>query len=470
MLIPLILSGGSGTRLWPVSRRNLPKQFLSLSGDGTLFQQAVTRTQKLPEAAAPIVVASEDHRFLAADQLLEAGVQGASIVLEPIARNTAPAIALGALKAVERDPQALLLVLPADHLIGDTTSFVAAVQQALPAARDGWLVTFGIRPDRPETGFGYIRRAESIGENAFRVERFVEKPDLATAQGYVADGGYDWNSGMFLFKAARYLEELGQHAPEMLEAVRKAYATGHGDLDFVRVDAEAFAKVPDNSIDYAVMEKTARAAVIPVSCAWSDIGSWSALWLSGPHDEQGNQREGDTLTVNTRNSLLRSHDRHMIATVGVDDLIVVSTPDATLVAHRDAAQDVKKVVDQLKASGRTEHSFHRVVHRPWGSYDSLEAGGRFQVKRIVVKPGASLSLQKHHHRAEHWIVVSGTAEVTCDEKVFLLAENQSTYIPLGSVHRLRNPGKVPLELIEVQSGSYLGEDDIVRFDDVYGRA
>jgi mannose-1-phosphate guanylyltransferase/mannose-6-phosphate isomerase len=470
MLIPLILSGGSGTRLWPVSRRNLPKQFLSLSGDGTLFQQTVARTQKLPDVAAPIIVASEDHRFLAADQLLEAGVKGPSILLEPVARNTAPAIALGALKALERDPQALLLVLPADHLIGDTQSFVAAVQQALPAARDGWLVTFGIRPDRPETGFGYIRRAESIGGAAFRVERFVEKPDLATAEGYVKDGGYDWNSGMFLFKAARYLEELGQHAPEMLEAVRQAYATGHGDLDFVRVNAEAFAKVPDNSIDYAVMEKTSRAAVVPVSCAWSDIGSWSALWLSGQHDEQGNQREGDTLTVNTRNSLLRSHDRHMIATVGVDDLIVVSTPDATLVAHRDAAQDVKKVVDQLKASGRTEHSFHRVVHRPWGSYDSLEEGGRFQVKRIVVKPGASLSLQKHHHRAEHWIVVSGTAEVTCDEKVFLLAENQSTYIPLGSVHRLRNPGKVPLELIEVQSGSYLGEDDIVRFDDVYGRA
>ncbi|GGA11374.1 mannose-1-phosphate guanylyltransferase/mannose-6-phosphate isomerase [Dyella caseinilytica] len=470
MLIPLILSGGSGTRLWPVSRRNLPKQFLALSGDGTLFQQAVTRTQKLPEATAPIIVASEDHRFLAADQLLEAGVQGATIVLEPIARNTAPAIALGALKAVERDPQALLLVLPADHLIGDTENFAAAVQQALSAARDGWLVTFGIRPDRPETGFGYIRRAESIDGSAFRVERFVEKPNLTTAESYVKDGGYDWNSGMFLFKASRYLEELGQHAPDMLATVRAAYATGHGDLDFVRVDAEAFAKVPDNSIDYAVMEKTSRAAVIPVSCAWSDIGSWSALWLSGQHDEQGNQREGDTLTVNTRNSLLRSHDRHMIATVGVDDLIVVSTPDATLVAHRDAAQDVKKVVDQLKASGRTEHSFHRVVHRPWGSYDSLEAGGRFQVKRIVVKPGASLSLQKHHHRAEHWIVVSGTAEVTCDDKVFLMAENQSTYIPLGSVHRLRNPGKVPLELIEVQSGSYLGEDDIVRFDDVYGRA
>ncbi len=470
MLIPLILSGGSGTRLWPVSRRNLPKQFLSLSGDGTLFQQTVTRTQKLPNVAAPIVVASEDHRFLAADQLLELGVDGATIVLEPTPRNTAPAIALGALKALERDAEALLLVLPADHLIGDTESFVAAVQQALPAAREGWLVTFGIRPDRPETGFGYIRRGESIGGDAFRVAQFVEKPDQPTAQTYLSNGSYDWNSGMFLFKASRYLEELGQHAPEMLAAVREAYATGRSDLDFVRVDSAAFAKVPDNSIDYAVMEKTSRAAVIPVSCAWSDIGSWSALWLSGQHDEQGNQREGDTMAINTRNSLLRSHDRHMIATVGVDDLIVVSTPDATLVVHRDAAQDVKKVVDQLKASGRTEHSFHRVVHRPWGSYDSIEAGGRFQVKRIAVKPGASLSLQKHHHRAEHWIVVSGTAEVTCDENVFLLAENQSTYIPLGSVHRLRNPGKVPLELIEVQSGSYLGEDDIVRFDDVYGRA
>jgi mannose-1-phosphate guanylyltransferase / mannose-6-phosphate isomerase len=470
MLIPLILSGGSGTRLWPVSRRNMPKQFLSLTGQDTLFQQTVARTRLLPDVAAPVVVASEDHRFLAADQLLEAGVKGATIVLEPLARNTAPAIALGALKALELDPEALLLVLPADHLIGDTESFTAAVQQALPAAREDWLVTFGIRPDRPETGFGYIRRAESIGGSAFRVAQFVEKPDQDTAQGYLENGGYDWNSGMFLFKAARYLDELGQHAPDMLAAVRTAYATGHGDLDFVRVDATAFAKVPDNSIDYAVMEKTSRAAVIPVSCAWSDIGSWSALWLAGKHDEQGNQREGDTLAVNTRNSLLRSHDRHMIATVGVDDLIVVSTPDATLVAHRNAAQDVKKVVDQLKASGRTEHSFHRVVHRPWGSYDSLEAGGRFQVKRIVVKPGASLSLQKHHHRAEHWIVVSGTAEVTCDDKVFLMTENQSTYIPLGSVHRLSNPGKVPLELIEVQSGSYLGEDDIVRFDDVYGRS
>lgn len=469
MLIPLILSGGSGTRLWPVSRRNLPKQFLSLTGRGTLFQQTISRTQLLPSVGSPIVVASEDHRFLAAEQLLESGIEGATIVLEPVGRNTAPAIALGALQALERDPDALLLVLPADHLIGETDSFIQGVNLALPAARDGALVTFGIRPDRPETGFGYIRRGEAIGESAFRVAQFVEKPALATAESYVADGNYDWNSGMFLFKASRYLEELEQHAPAMLKAVRDAHASAKIDLDFVRVDREKFAAVPDDSIDYAVMEKTQRAVVIPVKCDWSDIGSWSALWLAGARDAQGNLREGDTIAINTRNSLLRSHDRHLLATVGVDDLIVVSTPDATLVAHRDAAQDVKRVVDELKAAGRTEHSLHRVVRRPWGSYDSLESADRFQVKRIVVKPGAALSLQKHHHRAEHWIVVSGTAEVTCDDRVFLLGENQSTYIPLGSVHRLRNPGKVPLEIIEVQSGSYLGEDDIVRFEDVYGR-
>ena len=470
MLTPLILSGGSGTRLWPVSRRNLPKQFLALAGRETLFQQTVARTQHLPAVQAPIVVASEDHRFLAAEQLLQSGVNGAAILLEPCARNTAPAIALGAMHALARDPDAMLLVLPADHLIGDGEQFVDAVTRAIPVAQAGWLVTFGIRPDRPETGFGYIRRAEALPEGGFRVERFVEKPDAATAEGYVVDGGYDWNSGMFLFSAARYLEELGTHAPQMLAAVRAAYASASTDLDFVRIDGELFAAVPDNSIDYAVMEKTQRAAVLPVSCGWSDIGSWSALWMAGERDGDGNLREGDTLTVSTHNSLLRSHERHLIATVGVDDLIVVTTPDATLVARRDAAQDVKKIVDQLKSSGRSEHSLHRVVQRPWGSYDSLEAGERFQVKRIVVKPGASLSLQKHHHRAEHWIVVSGTAEVTCDQKVFLLGENQSTYIPLGSTHRLRNPGKVPLELIEVQSGSYLGEDDIVRFDDVYGRA
>ena len=470
MLIPLILSGGSGTRLWPVSRKNLPKQFLELAGKGTLFQQTLERTLKLPAVAAPIVVASEDHRFLAAEQLLQIGIGSATIVLEPLARNTAPAIALGALQAMQVDGDPLLLVLPADHLIGNTATFVDAVNQAVPLAEQGWLVTFGIRPDRPETGFGYIRRAAAIDEHGFQVEQFVEKPDLATAASYLADGRYDWNSGMFLFKASRYLEELAEHAPDMLAAVREASARSSADLDFVRIDEESFSHVPDRSIDYAVMEKTSRAAVVPVDCTWSDIGSWSALWLTGEKDADGNMSEGDTLSIDSRNSLLRSHDRHLLATVGIDDLIVVTTPDATLVAHRDAAQDVKRIVEQLKASGRTEHSLHRVVHRPWGSYDSLEARDRFQVKRIVVKPGASLSLQKHHHRAEHWIVVSGTAEVTCDDKVFLLCENQSTYIPLGSTHRLRNPGKMPIELIEVQSGSYLGEDDIVRFDDVYGRA
>lgn len=470
MLIPLILSGGSGTRLWPVSRKNLPKQFLSLTGQGTMFQQTVARTRLLPDVAMPIVVASEDHRFLAAEQLLESGIKDATIVLEPMARNTAPAIALGALEAIQRDPEAILLVLPADHLIGDADSFTEGVRLALPTARAGWLTTFGIRPDRPETGFGYIRRAESIGDGVYQVAEFVEKPERSTAEAYLTDGGYDWNSGMFLFKASSYLEELGRYAPEILQAVRAAHSSAKADIDFVRIDAEAFAKVPDNSIDYAVMEKTRRAAVVPVACDWSDIGSWSALWLAGMRDDQGNLREGDTIAVNTGNSLLRTHDRHLLATVGVDDLIVVTTPDATLVAHRDAAQDVKRVVDELKAAGRSEHSLHRIVRRPWGSYDSIEAGERFQVKRIVVKAGAALSLQKHHHRAEHWIVVSGTAEVTCDEQVFLLAENQSTYIPLGSIHRLRNPGKVPLELIEVQSGSYLGEDDIVRLEDVYGRS
>jgi mannose-1-phosphate guanylyltransferase / mannose-6-phosphate isomerase len=470
MLIPLVLSGGSGTRLWPVSRKNLPKQFLSLAGDGTLFQQTLARTRALPDLAPPIVVAADDHRFLAAEQLREVGIADATIVLEPLARNTAPAIALGALAALERDPDAVLLVLPADHLVSDSAPFVDAVRAALPLAREGWLVTFGIRPDRPETGFGYIRRAEALAGGTFRVEQFVEKPDLPTAERYLADGGYDWNSGMFLFRAARYLEELAAHAPTMLDAVRDAYAAARRDLDFLRIDADAFARVPEDSIDYAVMEKTTRAAVVPLSCGWSDIGSWSALWLAGERDADGNVREGDTLAFDSHGCLLRSHDRHLLATVGVDDLIVVSTPDATLVAHRDAAQQVKRIVEELKRSGRSEHSLHRVVHRPWGSYDSLEAADRFQVKRIVVKPGASLSLQKHHHRAEHWVVVSGTAEVTCDDKVFLLGENQSTYIPLGSVHRLRNPGKEPLELIEVQSGSYLGEDDIVRFDDVYGRA
>jgi mannose-1-phosphate guanylyltransferase / mannose-6-phosphate isomerase len=472
MLIPLILSGGSGTRLWPISRRNLPKQFLSITGTDTLFQQTVRRAQSLPDVASPVIVASDDHRFLAAEQLQELGIMDASILLEPVARNTAPAIAVGALQALRRDPEALVLVLPADHLIGDNAAFSDVVARARPIAEQDWLVTFGIRPDRAETGFGYIRRGDALTADGatFRVSEFVEKPKVDVAEAYLASGEYDWNSGMFLFRASRYLDELGRHAPAMLEAARAAFDKANTDLDFIRLDAEAFASAPNDSIDYAVMEKTAHAAVVPVACEWSDIGSWDALWLAADKDADGNRLEGDVIAMDTHNSLVRSHERHLVATIGLDDIVVVTTPDATLVARRDASQDVKKVVDQLKAAGRTEHDLHRVVRRPWGSYDSLESGERFQVKRIVVKPGAALSLQMHHHRAEHWIVVKGVAEVTCDDKVFLLAENQSTYLPLGSRHRLRNPGKMPLELIEVQSGSYLGEDDIVRFDDVYGRA
>jgi mannose-1-phosphate guanylyltransferase / mannose-6-phosphate isomerase len=469
MLIPLILSGGSGTRLWPVSRRNLPKQFLSLAGRETLFQQTARRAMALPHADAPVVVAADDHRFLAAEQLLDSGITGASILLEPVGRNTAPAIAVGALQAQKRDPDALVLVLPADHLIADEKSFTDAVSLALTEARNGSLVTFGVRPDRAETGFGYIRRGEPVNESTFRVAEFVEKPDLQVAQRYLESGQYDWNSGMFLFYASRYLDELRLHAPAVLEAAQAAFTRANVDLDFIRLDSNTFAAAPNSSIDYAVMEKTKRAAVVPVACGWSDIGSWDALWLAAEKDAEGNHIEGDVIALNTRNSLVRSHDRHLVATIGLDDVVVVTTPDATLVARRDASQDVKKIVEHLKGAGRSEHDLHRIVRRPWGSYDSLESGERFQVKRIVVKPGAALSLQMHHHRAEHWIVVKGVAEVTCEDRVFLLAENQSTYLPLGSKHRLRNPGKVPVELIEVQSGSYLGEDDIVRFDDVYGR-
>ncbi len=469
MIIPLILSGGSGTRLWPISRKNLPKQFLSLAGSETLFQQTVQRALRLQDVAAPIVVASDGHRFLAAEQLKELNIQDADILLEPVARNTAPAIAVGALRAMARNVDAIILVLPADHLIGDDQAFRDAVAKARPLAEKGWLVTFGIRPDRPETGFGYIRRGEPLEGETFKIEQFVEKPQLDVAERYLASGEYDWNSGMFMFRASQYLEELGTHAPDMLQAARKAFDKANIDLDFVRLDAPSFATAPSDSIDYAVMEKTARAAVVPVACGWSDIGSWDALWLAADKDANGNHLEGDVIALDTTGSLVRSHERHLVATVGLKDVVVVTTPDATLVVRRDASQNVKKIVDQLKSAGRTEHDLHRVVHRPWGTYDSLESGDRFQVKRIVVKPGAALSLQMHHHRAEHWIVVKGVAEVTCDDKVFLLAENQSTYLPLGSKHRLRNPGKVPVELIEVQSGSYLGEDDIIRFDDVYGR-
>ncbi|TAN02182.1 MAG: mannose-1-phosphate guanylyltransferase/mannose-6-phosphate isomerase [Rhodanobacteraceae bacterium] len=470
MLYPVILSGGSGTRLWPLSRKNRPKQFLVLTGDGTLFQQTVERTRALTGVGAPIVVCSEEHRFLVAEQLRALKVEGASILLEPAPRNTAPAIALAAWQALANNADALLLVLPADHLIGDTRNFAEAVGKASPLAEQGWLVTFGIRPEGSETGFGYIKRAESVGKGGFRVERFVEKPNAVKAKEYVEAGDYEWNSGMFLFKAQRYLEELQQHAPAMHAASKAAFDKAKADLDFVRIDKDSFVASPDNSIDYAVMEKTTRAAVVPVSCAWSDIGSWDALWAASQRDAEGNRLEGDVIAIDSRNCFVRGADRRLVAALGLEDIVIVDTPDAVLIASRDRVQDVKRLVDKIKSDGRQEHVFHRKVYRPWGSYDSIDMGERFQVKRITVKPGAALSLQKHHHRAEHWVIVSGTAEVTRNEEVFLLAENESTFLPLGAVHRLRNPGKVPLELIEVQSGSYLGEDDIVRLEDVYGRA
>jgi len=469
MIIPVILSGGSGTRLWPLSRKNLPKQFLTLTGNSTLFQQTVARTRGLKDVAAPIVVCNEDHRFLVAEQLRELKVEGASILLEPMPRNTAPAIALAAWQALTKAPDAMLLVLPADHLIGEPASFAEAVFKALPLAEQKWLVTFGIRPQGPETGFGYIQRAEVLGDAGFRVERFVEKPDAAKARQYIAAGDFEWNSGMFLFQAKCYLEELQQHAPEIYAATKAAFQKAKADLDFARIDKVAFATSPEDSIDYAVMEKTGHAAVVPVNCGWSDIGSWGALWAASERDLDGNHFEGDVISIDSRNCLVRGTERRLVATLGLNDVVIVDTPDAVLVAARARVQDVRLLVEKIKSAGRQEHMSHRKVYRPWGSYDSIDMGERFQVKRIVVKPGAALSLQKHHHRAEHWVIVSGTAEVTRDAEVFLLSENQSTFLPLGAVHRLRNPGKTPLELIEVQSGSYLGEDDIVRLEDVYGR-
>ncbi|MBA3487926.1 MAG: mannose-1-phosphate guanylyltransferase/mannose-6-phosphate isomerase [Lysobacter sp.] len=470
MLHPVVLSGGSGTRLWPLSRQNQPKQFLSLIGDHSLYQETILRASVLPGAQPPITVCSEDHRFMVGEQLQAISIASGGILLEPVPRNTAPAIALAALHVLARDAHATMLVLPADHLIEDVAAFRDAVASALRLGGEGWLVAFGIRPDYAETGYGYILSGEALGADGYRIVRFVEKPDLATAEHYLADGSYAWNSGMFLFNAAAYLQELERHAPAILAAAKSAYSAADADLDFIRVGAEDFAASPSDSIDYAVMERTDRAAVVPVSCGWSDIGSWSSLWSVAQHDEGGNCHEGDVIAVDTTGSLVRASDRRLIATIGVEDLVIIDTADATLVARKDRVQDVKLVVDALKAAGRQEHLFHRKVYRPWGSYDSIGVGERFQVKRIVVKPGAALSLQKHRHRAEHWIVVSGVAEVTCDERVFDLHENESTYIPLGSVHRLRNCGSEPVELIEVQSGSYLGEDDIERLEDVYGRA
>ena len=464
-MIPVILSGGSGTRLWPLSREAFPKQFLSLLGNRSMLQATWERVAPLA-STAPIVVAGEDHRFMVAEQLRQAGCVGATILLEPVARNTAPAIAVAALEATSGADDPLLLVLPSDHVIADAVAFRRAVAAAAEAAQQGELVTFGIVPTGPETGYGYIKAAP--GEGVRRVERFVEKPDTATAAAYVAGGDYVWNSGMFLFRASVYLSELERSHPDMLAACRAALADARRDADFIRLGKEAFATSPSDSIDYAVMEKTSHAAVLPIDVGWNDVGSWSALWQVAEQDGENNAHHGDVIARDCRNTLAWG-DGRLVALLGLEDVVVVDTPDAVLVAHKDKVQEVKEIVASLKLAGRSEPTLHRKVYRPWGSYDSIDMGERFQVKRITVKPGASLSLQMHHHRAEHWIVVSGTGRVTRGEEVILLAENQSTYIPLGVKHRLENPGVVPLELIEVQSGSYLGEDDIVRFEDVYGR-
>jgi mannose-1-phosphate guanylyltransferase / mannose-6-phosphate isomerase len=469
MIVPVILSGGSGTRLWPLSRELFPKQLLPLLGKETMLQATLQRLEGMPGLAAPVVVCNEEHRFLVAEQLRQIGVTPAAILLEPAGRNTAPAVALAAatvLQEREQGDDPILLVLPADHVIRDTGTFQAAVTVGAKLAREDKLVTFGVVPGRPETGYGYIRATARDGAAA--VEQFVEKPDAALAQEYVASGEYFWNSGMFMFRAGRYIEELRTHRPEIVTQCVAAIAGARADLDFIRVDREAFAACPPDSIDYAVMENTAHAWVVPLDAGWSDVGSWASLHEACEADLAGNVAVGDVLLQDATNCYLYSESR-LVAAVGLADCVVVETKDAVLVAPRDKVQDVKKLVERLKAEGRYETSLHREVFRPWGSYDSVDQGERFQVKRIVVKPGAQLSLQMHHHRAEHWIVVQGTAKVTRGEEVFLLGENQSTYIPMGTTHRLENPGKVPLHLIEVQSGTYLGEDDIVRFEDTYGR-
>jgi mannose-1-phosphate guanylyltransferase/mannose-6-phosphate isomerase len=480
MIVPVILSGGSGTRLWPLSRELYPKQLLPLAGSHTMLQETVLRLSGVKGLAAPLVVCNENHRFMVAEQLRSIERAPSAILLEPVGRNTAPAVAVAAIQALEDGQDPLLLVLPADHVIGDEAVLCQVVESAIAWAEMGKLITFGIVPRGPETGYGYIKAGEALGVRSeeptphpspltpHAVERFVEKPDLATARSYVDSGEYYWNSGMFMFRASRFLGELERFAPEMLAACRKALEGAGRDLDFVRLDAEAFSACPGDSIDYAVMEKTSDAIVLPLDAGWNDIGSWSALWEAGGKDSDGNAIHGDVLTKDVRNSYLYAGSR-MVAAVGLEDHIVVETADAVLVASKDRVQDVKHIVEQLKARNRGEALLHRLVNRPWGTYECIDSAERFQVKRITVHPGASLSLQLHHHRAEHWVVVKGTARITRGEEVFTLSENESTYIPLGVGHRLENPGKIPLEIIEIQSGSYLGEDDIVRFEDVYGR-
>ena len=467
---PVILSGGAGTRLWPLSRELYPKQFLPLNEpQRTMLQATADRVLGLPELAEQsVVVCNEEHRFLVAEQLREREFPSPVILLEPVGRNTAPAVAVAALQTLEQDPEAMLLVMPADHAMTDPGAFQSAVTAGIAAAEEGALVTFGITPSAPETGYGYIRARTAPSTDPVSVAEFVEKPDAATAQRYLESGNYLWNSGLFLFRADRYIAELEHLEPDMVAACREALAAADRDLDFVRLHAEAFGRCRSDSIDYAVMEPTEAAMVVAMDPGWSDVGSWAALQAVSPADTAGNVTRGDVVAEDTRDSYIRAEHR-LVAAVGMHDAIIVETADAVLVAERSRVQDVKTVVERLRAAGRDEPLNHQRVTRPWGSYERISSGERFQVKRIIVTPGAALSLQMHHHRAEHWVVVRGTARIVRGDEELLLAEDQSTYIPLGTRHRLENPGKIPLELIEVQTGSYLSEDDIVRFGDVYGR-
>ena len=469
-IIPVILSGGSGTRLWPVSRKLYPKQFIPLHGNRSLFQDTLMRTCSLAQdIQVPIVVCNEEHRFMAAEQIRLEGLRSANIILEPVGRNTAPAIGLAALCAQQRDPEATILVLPADHIMQSNDEFHQAIECALGLAENNHLVTFGIKPHAPETGYGYIKAGETlVADKAFRVQQFSEKPALEKAEEYVKSGQYSWNSGMFMFKASVLLEQLELFEPEMIAYLRAAFQQQDNDLDFIRVGREDFEQCNNQSIDYALLEKTQNAAVIPLSCAWNDVGSWHALWESSSQDEKQNAIDGDVLIEDCEGCMVRSSHR-LISAIGLKDMVIVETADAVMIAPRSESQNVKHLTQKLEHEQRPELDTHLKVYRPWGAYESIDSSERFQVKRITVKSGEKLSLQKHHHRAEHWIVVNGTARVTCGDKQFLLSENESTYIPIGEIHRLENPGKIPLELIEVQSGTYLGEDDIERFDDKYGR-